>query len=296
MNLNEKPDHLTEEEWAALLDDEGGQSPLDDPIIDDESAAAKADEEAARAETEEAEAAAKKAADDAAKIEAEAVRQAEEVEKNKAKADADAKMAEISTKLEKLDADFDSGELTAAEYRAQVTELNDEVADIQSSATKQAREQEIAQAAETARREALNDAAYERFLEEANNFVKDTPYQKSQLAFSALDAAVKEVAKLPESAKMTSRQILDAAHERVMQDPVLAVAFQEKNPAAKSDEPPAKAVPPKTLAKMPAATATDTSDDRFSALDRLADNDTMAYEAAVAKMSESERDAYLSRG
>ena len=69
----------------------------------------------------------------------------------------------------------------------------------------------------------------------------------------------------------------------------------EPKPGDKKVEPGKPEIPP-TLAKLPAANAQETDGGAFAALDRLAESDPEAYEAAYGKLTEAEREAYLARG
>ena len=55
-------------------------------------------------------------------------------------------------------------------------------------------------------------------------------------------------------------------------------------------------VVPPNLGKVPASTANDTDDGKFAHLDRLAESDPLAFEAALAKMSDAQRDEYMQAG
>lgn len=93
---------------------------------------------------------------------------------------------------------------------------------------------------------------------------------------------------------MTGQEILRLAHERVVED--LGAAAPTKG-APKAGRPlkGSKAVPPKTLAKVPASDNADIESSRWSAMDRLRDSDPIAHEEKLMKLSDAERDEYLAR-
>ena len=64
-----------------------------------------------------------------------------------------------------------------------------------------------------------------------------------------------------------------------------AAPKQAKAPASKNE-----GVVPPNLGKLPAATANDTDDGKFAHLDRL---EGVAFEDALAKLSDAQRDEYL---
>lgn len=292
----QKPDHLTDEEWEALHDEEGGLSPNDDaPVVDDDDL----DDEAARADAEKAAAdaaaaaeaervAAEAAAADAAAAEAEAARLAEEQrlaqQQSQQQDDSAAKLAEIASQKNALDEQFDGGDMTSKEYREKLADLE-----------KQEREIEVAKAAAQAKAQAEYEAERRAFLTEARNFMKGTPYEASPTAQQALDAALKRIGADPSLNGKTHREYLELAHAEVLKDPVLAIAFKKQDDKPAPTAPGKKPVPP-TLAKMPAAQGTEAGENRFAALDRLADVNPLAYEDALAKLSPADRDAYLAQG
>lgn len=280
---NETESHMTEAEIAALADEAGGPNPdeiiePEDFELDDEVSPANADEVVA--------------ADAAVEAEAAAVAEAnnetfapEPVLIAEAPMDVDAKLAEISTQKTALAAEFEDGDLTVREYQAKVDGLTKEERAIERAVDRA----ELAN--ELNRQQDRN-----QFLAECAAFMKDTIYSQSTAAFNALDEAVKAIGRDPECAKMTHKQVIDMAHSEVVKDPIFAAAFAQKT-EVKAPTTPAKAAPVilPTLGRVPAAEATETSQDRFAGLDRLLTIDPIAYEKAVGKLSGADLDAWLSR-
>lgn len=193
-----------------------------------------------------------------------------------APADADTKLAEIATKKEALITQFDDGDITAKEYQQQLDALS-----------KQEREVELAihkaqLAAEMEQQRLKNEwtTTVTSFIE-ANPIYKDNPR-----LYRALDQEVRDVANSEEGKTLSGAKILAKAHEN------LAQAFGFK-PATKPAGKPPKADLPPSLHGVPAADANDVQGGKYAALDRLASTNPIAYEEALMKLSDGERDAYL---
>lgn len=112
--------------------------------------------------------------------------------------------------------------------------------------------------------------------------------------FADLDAAVKAIAVMPSNAGKTGPQILELAHRAVMASRGTPVSTATAAPAKPEAKPviPKPTLPP-DLGKMPAAAVADTGEGKWASLERLQDTNPLAYEAALAKLSPAEQDAYL---
>lgn len=111
--------------------------------------------------------------------------------------------------------------------------------------------------------------------------------------FAHLNETIIAFAKMPRNANLSGPELLDKAHKAVMLERGMPVADTPK-PAAK----PAKATAPKPtlppdMSRLPAATSNDPGEGRWASLDKLAETNPAGYEAALAKMSDAERDEYL---
>ena len=280
-------DGLTDEERLALAEEDGTDEPVDeldegadDATDDDEGkegdddatdGAGDADPDAA-ADPEDA------AADDedAPAIPSQPVFVAD------APQDADVKLAEIGTKKGELIAQFDDGDITAKEYQEQLDTLS-----------KQEREIEMAimkadMAADMEKQRKMNE-----WVSTVNNFLDaNKMYREKPRLYRALDQEVKEIAVTPEAANWDGNQILKKAHEN------LAAEFGFTTEAPAAEKPGKTKIPkpdlPPNLSKVPAADNNDMGAGKYAALDRLASTNPIAYEEAIAKMSDSERDSYLS--
>ncbi|GLQ09238.1 hypothetical protein GCM10007913_11700 [Devosia yakushimensis] len=298
---------LTEEERAGLLDEslvDEGEIPLDEEEEGDEDdAAAAAVEGASDAEPvaekpdpkPEAPAVAETpavapAADAAAPVatdEAEASprRAGSALPEYKLPANFDQSMQDLRSQKEALAQRFDDGELTAKEYNAQNSALDDQMHDLRDVRLKATMSEE---------------AVRHNYV---TNVVPDwladhTEYRVGSPRYNALDLEVRRFQDLAhrEGRDPFDPQLLDQAHEIVAADFGTPAAPKEEQP--KTDTPPARTpapaserVIPPSLGSVPAADATDLEEgSRFAYLDRLQGE---AYEQAMAKLSDADRDTYL---
>ena len=291
-------DGLTPEERAALSEDDGSgeqsnQSDHHRNDGEDQEAIAKAAAESADAE---AEANAKKAeADAAAASDAEAGNGTNNETAPTAEAapasqpilvanpvnDAEARLAEIASEKDKLLEQFDDGDITAREFQKRIDELSKQERRIEF-------EQHEAQLAAKMEAQRIQN----EWNSTCNAFIDSHPaYKEMPWLYMQLDSKVKELAAQPESVSWSGQKFLDEAHKSLKEK----YKFPDAEPTQKQKPAfnPAANLPP-NLAKVPAAEVEDTSGGRFAVLDRMAANDPLGYEEALAKMPEAERNAYLS--
>lgn len=280
-------DGLTDEERAALEDEEDGVSASADGGADDDNDQAddagdaddeKAGEDAAAAAADDAKQAAAAAAADAndATV-AEASPQPAPILVAQAPEDAEARLKDIADQKEALLTQFDDGDITAREYQKKLDELSKQERSIELDL----REAQLAIKMEAQR--AQND-----WIATCNAFIEANPvYKENARLYRALDQEVKDLAAKEETANWSGQKFLEEAHKE------LAKAFNL--PAAnntKSAKRPTDNLPP-NLAKVPAADVNDTDGGQFAVLDRLANTDPLAYEEALARMPQAQRDAYM---
>lgn len=275
---------LTDEERAAMEEDDGGAEEPEQTDEEREAEEAADGEEEADGEPDEA------AADDAGEADAAdgepdadeiPVVAAAPIYVAEAPADAEARLAQIAADKEKLVGQFDDGELTAKEYQQELDKLAREERGIERQIDK----------AEIARDMAEQQAAAERD-KQVNDFLGEVgiPRNPEDPQFQVLNKAVIMIANLEDSANKSAREILQEAYELCVFKKQIAGKAAAPAPA------PAKAarkpiVAPPTLGRLPAAEMTDTSEgNRFAHLDRM---DPVAREEALAKMSEADQNAYL---
>lgn len=273
-------DGLTDEERAALVEEEAtGTTDTETPPVDAEAAA----EAAAVAETDPAKvdpAAAAAAAATTEEVETtEATQQSAPILVAPPPEDATAKLAEIDSKKDALLTQFDDGDITAREYQKQLDALAKEERSIE-------RAQDRAElAAQMDQQRLQNDwnTTCATFVD-SHAVYKDNPR-----LYKALDAEVRELAAKPETAQWSGQKFLDEAHKNLK----TAFGFNEPTDGKPADSQRQQRELPPNLAKVPAANLEDTTGGRFAVLDRMAQNDPIAYEEAINKLSAAERDAYL---
>lgn len=199
--------------------------------------------------------------------------------------DFDDQVKAIGAAKDELDQKFEDGDLSTKEYRAEMDKLNKAERQLEMQEFKARTAQEMAENQQRA-----------QWASTVQSFLGDHPeYGTSQLRYQALDTMVKKVASDEANAGLSGAEILAKAHELVEADlggvPAAAPAAEPAKPAKPKKGATPKAPP--TLAKVPAADATDVGNSKFALLDRLADTDPLRYEAEMAKLSPEEADRYL---
>lgn len=273
-------DGLTDEERAALEEDidEGDE---DETSIDDGADSdADAGDDADAGETVAA------AADDTVQAAADAAEPAAATSAPilvvDAPADADAKLKDIATAKDALISQFDDGDITAKEYQQQLDALAKQEREIERAVERSAL------AAEMEQQRLKNEwaATVNAFIAQNDRY---DPTSNPRM-HNILHHEVIAVAGTEEAKTMTGLQILQKAHENLAQ----AFGFEAKKeaPAGKVRRVPKPDLPP-SLDKVPAAETLDVTSGKYGALDRLASTNPLAYEEALMKMSDRERDEYL---
>lgn len=195
------------------------------------------------------------------------------------------RLQEITEAKKDLRKQYDDGEITFEDYESKVEALDDERLELKLAINTAETAARIAQQQEINAREA-----------EVNNFLSEVgiPRDPKNLRFATLDVAVRIVANDEANYELSAREILEKAYGLCVEQGTLPARASEKQ----QDKAPAKPAPkprqpvPPTLAKVPAAAATDTSDgSRFAYIDRITDPDKR--EAAFAKLSPADQEAYL---
>lgn len=196
--------------------------------------------------------------------------------------DADEQLQAIATQKDELVAKFDDGELTAKEYQQELDKL-----------ARQEREIEQAQFKAQLAQEMSEQQQRNAWLATVNAFLDENPaYRQNPLMYKTLDLSVRELAAQEENQGLSGQEILAKAHAQITEQFGLAAPKAEDKGKPKKSRKPINAPP--SLAHVPAATATEMEDGRWGKLDRMMESDPEGYEAALAKMSDADRDAYLS--
>ena len=270
---------LTEEERDGYLDDEdddegeeGNDDPQDDPTlaVDDPAAAAQA-------------AANDQAGDDqgdGAETKEDFTTQPKPLFNAELPADIQAQRTAIDEKEDALDKQFDEGDITFSEHKKALREINQQ-------------------------RNALDRAELKAELAaEAYQTQIDNSWQASQTAFfsahpeintandvqmTALDHLVRQETKaVLDKGGVIGVPELERAYAKFKQ--AFNIADSAPKQQQKQVKTPKNGIVPPNLGTLPAATANDTDDGKFAALDRL---EGTAYEDALAKLTDAQRDEYL---
>ena len=198
-------------------------------------------------------------------------------------ADIEAKRTALDTQEDDLVKKFDEGDITFAEYNKELRSLNRERADLDRAELK----------AELAK-EAQQSQVEQTWQTTANTFVAEHPLiSKNETMWSSFDAIVRRVtAETMQKGEQPGRRDLEKAYKQWTEDLGISDAGTQ-NPQPKQKK---QNIVPPNLGKVPAATTNDTDDGKFAHLDRLAESDPLAFEAALAKMSDAQRDEYMQAG
>lgn len=284
-------EHLTEEELAGMEDselvDEGEEDGEEEGDTGKPDAGNSSEQETKKADDAEAATSAEQAPADAAADADAAKPQAQErkprpvFEAPDVPADVDDQIAAAKLAKIKLAEKFDEGEITAVEYAKQTEELNDFQRELENKRFKAQLAAESQQSREL-----------DSWEETCSDFLSAHPeISKSKLRYDSFDYAVRLVTGDQANAALTGAQQLEKAYQTW----VTELGIQVDQPAqsvAKPDPRKPKVVP--NIGSLPAAQANDTDDGKFAYLDRLADSDPLKYEATLAKLSDADREAYLS--
>ena len=284
-NPPEIDDGLTDEERAALLDEDGtdedNESGDDQDNEDEGGDADGADDaddadDAVNAGRDDGE-----PADDQGGEPGAAPQQAAPVFVAQAPADADVKLAEISTKKEELITQFDDGDITAKEYQQQLDALGKQERQIERDVDR------ASLAGDMEQQRQQND-----WVTTVNSFLEvNKDYASNPRLHRALDLEVRDVAMTEEGKAMNGAQILAKSHANLIEAGMIKASGKEPGKSA-AGKPPRPNLPP-NLARVPASESNDTSGGRFASLDRLATTDPMAYEDKLMSLSDADRRAYL---
>ena len=189
--------------------------------------------------------------------------------------DYDAKIAELAQK-------FEDGDVSTAEYNAELTSLIANKVKAESAA-------ELNASVET--------QLWER--QKADFFDNNEQYRKSAVLFGALGAAISQLerdAAEGKGARLSGTKLLQEAHRNVLTEfgqvpPAARTAPATPKTSRAGTAPDLKGIP-QTLVDVPVADAAETGKDRFAELDRLSDTDPAEWERRIAAMSPADQAAY----
>ena len=201
-------------------------------------------------------------------------------------ADIAAKREALDTKEDELDTKFEDGDITWAEHKKQMREITKE----RSALDKAELKAELAN-------EAAQSQSNQTWADTAQSFVSEHPLvSKNETMWNSFDAVLRRItADVISKGGQPGRRELEKAYKQWTED----IGIQDAG-TAKKDDPQSKkknkTIVPPNLGKVPAATGNDTDDGKFAHLDRLAESDPIAYEQALMKMTDAQRDEYRQAG
>ena len=288
--LTEKPEHMTDEEWSAFNDDEMGEAPS---LKYQDSAEVKLD-------------------DNATIDPVQPVESVESVDPEKQHDPVNLDDIEIpditgaDSKLEKLTSEYtiaknelsdlqqkwEDGELTEAEYNIETSVLERKMARLEGK-IEAAEEQAEEEAAKVERYNQQVQAAWNQeekaFFEQPEN----KAFLESPRKLEALNKIVTELQQNPNLTPKDFNKLLKDARNSYVNEfgEFYQGARQPESKSQPTKQQPRKVEPPKTLAHVPVAEPNNVLDGRFAVLDNIKDPEQL--EKAIARMSPSDRDAYL---
>ena len=289
--LTEKPEHMTDEEWSAFNDDEMGEAPK--AKYEDAEVKLDDDVEALLTPDTENDENHNKANDDVVEF-----LNLDDIEIPDITG-ADSKLEKLTTEytiakneLSDLQQKWEDGELTEAEYNIETSVLERKMARLEGK-IEAAEEQAEEEAAKIERYNQQVQAAWNQeekaFFEQPEN----KKFLESPRMMSVLNEIVIELQKQPNLTPKDFNKLLKDARNSYVQE--FGEFYQgAKQPESKSQPTkpqPRKVEPPKTLAHVPVAEPNNVLDGRFAVLDNIKDPEQL--EKAIARMSQSDRDAYL---
>jgi len=289
--LTEKPDHMTEEEWSAFNDDEMGEAPK--AKYEDAEVKLDDDVEALLTPDTEKDENHNKANDDVVEF-----LNLDDIEVPDITG-ADSKLEKLTSEytiakneLSDLQQKWDDGELTEAEYNIETSVLERKMARLEGkieAAEEQAEE-------EAAKVERYNQQIQLAWNQEEKAFFEQPENKKfleSPRMMNVLNEIVIELQKQPNLTPKDFNKLLKDARNSYVQEfgEFYQGARQPESKSQPTKQQPRKVEPPKTLAHVPVAEPNNVLDGRFAVLDNIKDPEQL--EKAIARMSQSDRDAYL---
>ena len=145
--------------------------------------------------------------------------------------------------------------------------------------------------------EAAQSQSNQTWQDTAQSFVSEHPLvSKNETMWNSFDAVLRRItADVISKGGQPGRRELDKAYKQWTEDLGIQDAGTAKKDYPQSKKKKETVVPP-NLGKVPAATGNDTDDGKFAHLDRLAESDPIAYEQALMKMTDAQRDEYMQAG
>lgn len=184
-------------------------------------------------------------------------------------------LSSVTDKMNELDEQLEDGDIDLTDYRRQMREYSSQREELITLRTKAEIANDMSQQSAQQRWEWEQDM----FMGEASSAI-----YKNRAMHAALNETVKEVANEKGWNDKSGLDVLRESDRRVKE--MMGV---KSSPKLKVVEPMSKPDIPKTLRDIPAAEGNE-SGDEFAALDKL---DGMELESALARLSDEQRDRYL---
>ncbi|ARV77110.1 hypothetical protein SKUL_11 [Pseudomonas phage Skulduggery] len=215
--------------------------------------------------------------------------------------DAAPRLAELEQQIDALAEAFEAGDKTTAEFIRESRALEDErgtlLVDQRLSGMRNEMSAEMSAA-----------QAEQAWYDDVGKYMnKHKGIGTSNLKLQAFDYALRQITGDEANQGLTNEQLLEKAHKQWAEE--LGITLDAPAPTPKPNgeqqqqqqQPPERddkgkfTAPPavKTLGGLPNAEQVDTSDGKYAVLDRLADSDPLAFEAALMRMSDAERNEYM---
>lgn len=284
--LTGKPEHMTDEEWSAFNDDEMGEAPS---LKYQDSAEVKLDDNATNDPVQPVESVEPEKQHDPVNL--------DDIEVPDITG-ADSKLEKLTSEytiakneLSDLQQKWDDGELTEAEYNIETSVLERKMARL---------EGKIEAAEEQAEDEAAKIERYNEQIKQAWDYEETKFFQQpenkkfleSPRMMKALNEIVIELQQQPNlTAKEFGKLLQDARNSYTQEFGEFYQGTKQPEPKPQAKPQPRKVEPPKTLAHIPVSEPNNVLDGRFAVLDNIKDPEQL--EKAIARMSPSDRDAYL---
>lgn len=196
--------------------------------------------------------------------------------------DVDAKLEQIKTEKSALRAKYDAGDLTFDQYE----DAKDELAERATELKMEVNNARVAAEMEEQRKANVWAAT-------CDAFVADKVYKDNPRMYKLLDLEVREVGSSETGKAMTFAQILATAHKNLVDAGIVTAGTGAAPKEATTKDKVEHAPLPPNLALVPSAQGTETGGSKWSNLMKLADTDIEAYEEAVMKLSDADRNALL---
>ena len=195
--------------------------------------------------------------------------------------DIEAERRVLDEKEDELANQFNDGDLTFPEYQAKLREINRS----REAITRKELKAELALEAQQNQINTTWEDAQAQFFKSHPEFDVN-----NEAHLNAFDYFVRqETAIVQKKGGLLGLAELERAYTKYQ------AAFGTAKTTAPQQQKQQQVIPP-TLSGVPAADMTTTDDGKYAHLDRLAETDPLAFDAAIANMSEKERDAYLAAG